>query len=97
MPVSTFGYSWGYEKHTQKERASVRVFAGVELETPRGVAAGEPNRSAGGSGAQIMPPDLEEITGGRGFNRDHRTGDCAAIEAGEVKLCERLPGSGGFS
>jgi hypothetical protein len=68
MPVLPFGYSWGYETQTQRERAPVRAFPGVAIETPRGIAAGEPNRSAGGSGAEIVPPDLEEITNGRGFN-----------------------------
>ncbi len=79
---------WGDEKHTQKERKRVRRFPGVAIKNTRRLAVGAANRSACGSEPQDGAKDFSEITGGRGFGRDHRSGNGAAGQTGKVRqLC----------
>ena len=81
----------GYEKHAQKETAPVRGLPGAAIETPRGIAAGEANRPPGGGRAQGGAQTFGETRGGRGFNRDHSTGNRATCQAEKLKVCKGLP------
>ena len=55
------------------------------VENVRGFAVGTPNRSACGGEPQVGSKDFGKITGGRRFNRDHRTGNRAAGEREKVR------------